>query len=56
MLNPIKTITRRESINSRKHKDNHAHKNKYDKDCITLNTRHQIDISTTMKNKKKKRF
>jgi virulence-associated protein VagC len=29
MLNPIKSITRSESINSKKYEDNHDHKNKY---------------------------
>ena len=48
MVNAINSIIRRESINSKKDKDNHVHKNKYDKDCITLNTSPQIDIDTTM--------
>lgn len=51
MLNHIKTITRRESINSKKDNDNHAHKNKYNKDCITLNTCPQIGIYMTIKKK-----
>ena len=48
MLNPIKCITRKESINSKKDKDNHAHKNKCHKGCITLNTSPQIKTDMTM--------
>ena len=51
-LNPINSITRTESINSKKDKDNHAHKNKYDIiNCITLNTIPQIDIDMTMQDR-----
>ena len=48
MLSPIWGTTYKESINSKNDKDNHIHKNKHNKEYITLNNSPQIDFNIHM--------